>query len=69
MATATISSKYQVVIPKEIRREVSIRQGQVVQVIAKGGVIALVPDQPLSELRGLMKGAAEGGVREKRERL
>ncbi|MCP4228089.1 MAG: AbrB/MazE/SpoVT family DNA-binding domain-containing protein, partial [Actinomycetia bacterium] len=36
MATATVSSKYQVVIPKEIRQEISIRQGQVVQVIAKG---------------------------------
>ena len=69
MATATISSKYQVVIPKEIRREVSIHRGQVVQVIAKGGVITLVPDQPLSELRGLLSGSRSCEVREKRDRL
>lgn len=69
MATATISSKYQVVIPKEIRREVPIRSGQVVQVIAKGGVITLVPDRPLSELRGLLKRADTQGVREKKDRL
>jgi AbrB family looped-hinge helix DNA binding protein len=69
MATATISSKYQVVIPKEIRREVSIRQGQVVQVIAKGGVITLVPDQPLSEIRGLLRGCGTSRVREKKDRL
>ena len=35
MATATVSSKYQVVIPKEVRREVSIRSGQVVQHLEK----------------------------------
>ena len=69
MATATISSKYQVVIPKEIRREVSIRRGQVVQVIAKGGVITLVPDQPLSALRGRLRGAETRDVREKKDRL
>jgi len=69
MATATISSKYQVVIPKEIRREVSIRAGQVVQVIAKGGVITLVPDQPLPELRGFLKGADTSGARDKKDRL
>lgn len=69
MPTATISSKYQVVIPKEIRREVEIRGGQVVQVLAKGGVITLVPDRPLSELRGFLKGADALGVREKSDRL
>ena len=69
MATATISSKYQVVIPKEIRREVSIRKGQVVQVIAKGGVITLVPDRPLADLRGLLAGARASEVREKKDRL
>lgn len=68
MPTATISSKYQVVIPKEIRREIAIERGQVVQVIAKGGVITLVPDQALSKLRGLLRGAETRGLREKTER-
>jgi len=31
MPQATISSKYQIVIPKEIRREVPLASGQVVQ--------------------------------------
>lgn len=69
MAQATISSKYQVVIPKEIRRQISIRQGQVVQVIAKGGVITLVPDRPLSDLKGFLKGAGTSSLREKKDRL
>lgn len=69
MTTARISSKYQVVIPKAIRQEIPIQSGQVVQVIAKGGVISLVPDRPISELRGLLKGATTSEVREKKDRL
>ncbi len=69
MAKATISSKYQLVIPKEIRREVPIESGQVVQVLAKGGVITLVPDRPLTELRGLLRGIRTEGFREKSDRV
>ncbi len=69
MPTATISSKYQVVIPKEIRREIAIESGQVVQVIVKGGVISLIPDRPLSELRGFLEGMETEGVREKTDRI
>lgn len=68
MATATISSKYQVVIPKEIRREVEIHAGQVVQVLVKNGVITLLPDRPLAELRGLVRGIRTAGFREKSDR-
>ena len=68
MAKATVSSKYQVVIPKEIREEVQLSTGQVVQVIAKGGIIALVPDRPLSELRGFLRGMKTAGHREKKDR-
>jgi AbrB family looped-hinge helix DNA binding protein len=69
MPQATISPKYQVVIPKEIRREVPLEVGQVVQVIARNGVITLVPDRPLSSLRGFVKGIRTEGFREKKERL
>ena len=68
VAKATISTKYQVVIPKEIRNEMSIECGQVVQVIAKRGVITLIPDQPLGNLRGSLKGADTRGVRDKKDR-
>jgi len=68
MPQATISSKYQIVIPKEIRREVPLASGQVVQIVAKNGVITLVPDRPLSSLRGYLKGMKTDGMREKRER-
>jgi len=69
MPHATVSPKFQIVIPKEIRREVELRKGQRLQVVAKGGVISLVPERPLEELRGLLRGASTQGVREKRDRI
>ena len=64
MAQATISPKYQIVIPKEVREEVSLRSGQLVQVLVKNGVITLIPDRPLSSLRGFLKGMKTDGFRE-----
>jgi AbrB family looped-hinge helix DNA binding protein len=69
MAQATISAKFQVVIPKEIRREVRLVPGQKVQVFAKNGHIILVPVRPLSELRGFVKGIPTEGFRDKRDRF
>ena len=68
MPQATISPKYQVVIPKEIRKEVPLAIGQVLQVIAKNGVITLIPDRPLSALRGFVKGIQTEGFRDKGDR-
>ena len=69
MAQAVVSTKYQLVIPKEIRREVGLKSGQVVQIIAKNGVITILPDQPLKSLRGYLKGMKTSDVREKKDRL
>jgi AbrB family looped-hinge helix DNA binding protein len=56
MSTVTVSPKYQVVIPKEIRRSLKIQPGQKVQVIAYGSRIELVPVRPLKRMRGFLKG-------------
>ncbi len=69
MASAKISTKYQVVIPREIREQAGIECGQRVEVLAKDGVITLVPQRPLSELRGLLQGADTEGIRDKSDRL
>lgn len=69
MATTRISSKYQIVIPRGVREEVPVHVGQLLHIVAKGGVITLVPDQPLSELRGSMRGAETGKVRDKADRV
>jgi AbrB family looped-hinge helix DNA binding protein len=68
MARATISAKFQVVIPKEVRRELQLAPGQKVQVFAKNGHILIVPVRPLSELRGFVKGIELEGFRDEGDR-
>ena len=56
MQAATVSPKYQVVIPRNVRDCLHLRPGQKLQVVEYGGRIELVPDRPLKELRRLLKG-------------
>ena len=56
MSTVTVSSKYQVVIPKDVRDRLKIRPGQKVEAFAIAGRIELVPIRPLSEMRGFLRG-------------
>ena len=56
MQTVTISPKYQVVIPKEIRDRLGLLPGQKVQAIAYGGRIELIPVRPVRQMKGFLKG-------------
>jgi len=69
MAQTTVSSKYQVVIPKEIRERMRIEPGQKLSVIAKGGIIYLVPVLELDELQGFVQGIDTSDLREKEDRF
>jgi AbrB family looped-hinge helix DNA binding protein len=44
------------VIPKAIREELELKPGQVVQVIAHGDRIEMVPVRSMRELRGFLSG-------------
>jgi AbrB family looped-hinge helix DNA binding protein len=54
--TATVSPKYQVVIPKSIRDKLKLVPGQKVQAVAFKGRIELIPLRRASELRGFARG-------------
>ncbi len=69
MAQTTVSSRFRVLIPKEIRERLGLRPGQRLSVTATGGVIRLVPVPTLQDLRGIARGADARGVREKGDRL
>ncbi len=56
MVTVTISPKFQVVIPKDIRDRLGLLPGQKVQAIAYGDRIELIPVRPAAELRGFLEG-------------
>jgi AbrB family looped-hinge helix DNA binding protein len=69
MGRTKVSSKYQIVIPKDVRKTADIRVGQEFQVIAKGGQITLVPDKPIASMRGFVRGIKTTGFREKKDRI
>lgn len=56
MEKATISTKYQVVIPKKVRDELGIKPGQKVHVIPYMGRIELIPLKSVKESRGFLEG-------------
>ena len=64
-----LSPKYQLLVPKNVRRELKLHGGQKFQVIVKEGIITFVPDRPLKEMRGLLKGLDTRGLREEGERV
>lgn len=69
MPTTTISPKFQIVIPKEVREKLRLTPSQRLQVVEKGGVITLVPEVPLKSLKGALKGMSPTGLREKKDRM
>lgn len=69
MSVTTISTKFQIVIPKDVREKLHLSPQQRLQVLEKGGVITLVPEVPLKSLKGALKGMSKTGIREKKDRL
>jgi AbrB family looped-hinge helix DNA binding protein len=64
MYTVTVSPKYQVVIPKNIRDALHLHPGQKMKVMEYNGRIELIPDRNISELKGFLKGINTEFVRE-----
>ena len=56
MTTSLLSPKYQVVIPKEIRKALDLKPGQRLNVIEKDGHIELRPILTSEQLIGFLKG-------------
>jgi AbrB family looped-hinge helix DNA binding protein len=68
METVTLSSKYQLVVPRGARERLQLRPGMRLTVLDKGGVIFLVPERPLRAYRGIAAGVSPKGLREKKDR-
>lgn len=56
MSTLTLSPKFQVVVPKEIREAMNLKAGMPMQVVQYGERIEFIPVRPMSEARGLLRG-------------
>ena len=65
MAVVTVSPKYQVVIPRDVRKSMGIKPGEKVQIFQYEDRIEFVPVKKLSRMRGFIKGIDTAVKREK----
>ncbi|RBP18284.1 AbrB family looped-hinge helix DNA binding protein [Roseiarcus fermentans] len=68
-ATATVSSKFQIAIPKEVRERMGLRPGQKVAFIAKLDGVMIVPVPEREDIQGMARGANPEGYRDRNDRF
>jgi AbrB family looped-hinge helix DNA binding protein len=56
MTTITVSPKFQIVIPRDLRRTLNIQPGQKLRARIQGDHIELIPEQPITAARGFLQG-------------
>jgi AbrB family looped-hinge helix DNA binding protein len=69
MSISTISSKYQVVIPKKIREQFHLRPGQKLMFIPYKNSMRVVVVPPIEEAQGFLDGISSDVEREREERV
>ena len=65
MVTVTVSPKFQVVIPKDIRNQLELKPGQKLQILNYGDRIEFLPIKEIKKLKGFLKGIDTSITREK----
>jgi len=56
MNIVTVSPKYQIVIPRDLRRLLNIQPGQKLKARIQDDRIELIPEQPMTAARGFLAG-------------
>ncbi len=56
METVTVSSKYQVVIPRRVRESLRVEPGQKFRALAVDEQIVFVPVKDIRKMRGFLQG-------------
>lgn len=69
MNNITVSPKFQIVIPKQVRKELNINAGMKMTVMAYDGRIELIPMGSIENLEGSLKGMRTSDIREKKDRI
>ncbi len=69
METVKVSQKFQVVIPKAVRRMLKIKPGERLVVIEKSGIVHMIPVGDIRKARGLAEGITTKGLRDDSERI
>lgn len=69
MHIATISSKFQISVPKKIREQLHIKPGQQFIFVLRGECLELVPKRSMSDMKGILAGANTKNTRDRGERV
>ncbi|MDR2878195.1 MAG: AbrB/MazE/SpoVT family DNA-binding domain-containing protein [Chromatiales bacterium] len=56
METVTLSPKFQVVVPRDIRERLGLVPGQKLQVLIYDNRVELIPLRPVVQMRGFLAG-------------
>ena len=64
MYTATISSKYQVVIPHQVRQQFGLKPGQRIAFVPFNRTLHMIIVPPNEEARGMLRGMDTRGCRD-----
>jgi AbrB family looped-hinge helix DNA binding protein len=64
MSTVALSPKFQVVIPKDIRRALNLVSGQRMEVQLNGDKVEFIPEKTVASLRGRWPGMDTHVVRD-----
>ncbi len=68
MTYGLISSKYQIVIPKDVRQAAGLKPGQRLIIYTKDNVIFMIPEIATSKLKGYCDGMDVSSVRDEEDR-
>lgn len=71
MTYTSISPKFQIVLPKAIRERLKLVAKQKLIIMEKGGIIHLIPEVPMKQLKGHFAGLglSSADIRDKKDRL
>lgn len=61
MSTATLSSNYQISLPKELREAMHFQPGQEFELIPMGSIIQMVPKKNIDELKSAIAAGIASG--------
>ena len=56
MTSVALSPKFQVVIPKDVRKALNLVAGQRLEARVVGDHVELIPELPISSIRGMCRG-------------
>ncbi|MBI4762713.1 MAG: AbrB/MazE/SpoVT family DNA-binding domain-containing protein [Chloroflexota bacterium] len=69
MDAVTVSPKYQVVIPLKVRKQMRVKPGQKMHVIAYDNMVVFIPVRPIKQARGTLKGIDTKIERDEEDRV